>query len=323
MKLNTITCAAIAALHCIGFAFAGGEGWSSDFEAAKKQAEKEKKDLLLDFTGSDWCGWCIKLNDEVFKHDAFKAGVKDKFVLVELDFPQEKKLPEETKKQNDELQKKFGIEGFPSIVLCDASGKPYASTGYEAGGPEKYVAHLDKLRENKKTRDEAIAGAAKAEGVEKAKKLVAALKAMELGDAAVSSFYGELVSDIKKADPKDETGFVKEIDSKAKFAKFEEELNGLAQKEDHDGAIKLVDKTLKEGGFEGESKQQIAATKAMIYAHLKKYDEAIKAVDEAKAIAPESDMAKQIDGFKARLEQMKKNPASAEEEEEGEDPADK
>ena len=78
--------ASVSALH------AGGEGWQTDFEVAKKLAAEGKKDLLLDFTGSDWCGWCIKLNKEVFGLEPFKTGTKDKFVLVELDFPQKKEL---------------------------------------------------------------------------------------------------------------------------------------------------------------------------------------------------------------------------------------
>jgi len=316
MKLNAISCAALVAIHCIGSAFAAGEGWTSDFEAAKKQAAEQKKDLLIDFTGSDWCGWCIKLNDEVFKKDEFKAGVKDKFVLVEIDFPQdEKKISEATKKQNDALQEKYGIQGFPTILLTDAEGKPFAATGYEEGGPVKYVEILDGLRAKKAKRDEAFAAAAKAEGVEQAKQYVAALKAMELEDATVNGFYGDIVEKIKKADPKDESGFVKQLEMKAKLAKFEEDLNGYAEKDDPEGALKFVEKTLAEGGFEGESKQQIALTKAMILAHQKKFDDAIKAVDAAKAIAPESELGKQTDMMKQQLEEMKKNPSGADEDE--------
>ena len=74
----------------VSLSTAAGEGWMTDFEAAKQKAAAENKDLLVDFTGSDWCGWCIKLVDEVFKHDAFKQGAADNFVLVELDFPQDK-----------------------------------------------------------------------------------------------------------------------------------------------------------------------------------------------------------------------------------------
>ena len=82
--------------------FAGGEGWLIDFEAAKKKAAAEKKDLLVDFTGSDWCGYCIKLSEEVFAHDAFKKGVADSCLLVEIDFPNDKtKLTDETQVQNE------------------------------------------------------------------------------------------------------------------------------------------------------------------------------------------------------------------------------
>ena len=87
--MKTLVIAACAATLSLGTALAGGEGWTHDFEAAKKQAADENKDLLIDFIGSDWCGWCIKLNEEVFSHDEFKTGVKDKYVLVELDYPKD------------------------------------------------------------------------------------------------------------------------------------------------------------------------------------------------------------------------------------------
>jgi len=319
MQSNPFSRIALVALCSLSAAFAGGEGWTSDFEAAKKQAAEQKKDLLIDFTGSDWCGWCIKMNDEVFKKDAFKAGVKDKFVPVEIDFPQdEKKISDATRKQNETLQEKYAIQGFPTVLLADADGKPFAATGYEEGGAEAYVANLEKLRGNKAKRDEAFALAAKAEGVEKAKQYVAALKAMGLEDEVVANFYGDIVEQIKKADPKDETGFAKQLEQKAKLAKFEEDLNGFAEKQDHEGALKFVEKTLAEGGFEGEAKQQVALTKAMILAHARKYDEAIQAVDAAKAIAPDSEIGQQTGMMKARLEEMKKAPAGAEESAEGE-----
>ena len=165
---------ALVALHGAGIALAGGEGWSADFAAAKKEAVASKKDLLMDFTGSDWCGWCIKLKEEVFSQDAFKAGVKDKFVLVEVDFPKDQsKLTDATIKQNDELGKKYQIQGYPTILLCDADGKPFAATGYEEGGPDAYVKHLNELRAKKTARDEALKSAEKATGLDKAKALVA------------------------------------------------------------------------------------------------------------------------------------------------------
>jgi len=304
------TCVAVAAVGWSGFLIAGGEGWISDFSAAKKQAADSNKDLLVDFTGSDWCGWCIKLNEEVFSHEAFKEGVKDKFVLVEIDFPKDKsKLSEETIKQNTEIGEKYGIQGYPTILLTDAEGKPYASTGYQKGGPEAYVEHLDELRGSKEKRDAAFATAAKAEGVTKAKELVAALKAMALSDEMVANFYGDVVSQIKASDPDDETGFTKDAESKAKLATFETKLREKAMAKDMDGALELIDSTLKDGGFGPEETQKMIMTKASIFAQQKKFDEALKAVDEAKAAAPDSKMNEGIDGFRKRLEDMKAKDA--------------
>jgi thioredoxin-related protein len=312
MKMKSIIriCAVLVALHCPGIALAGGEGWTADFAAAKKEATESKKDLLIDFTGSDWCGWCIKLNKEVFSHEPFKAGVKDKFVLVELDYPKDKsKLSAETIKQNEELGKKYEIQGYPTILMCDAEGRPFAATGYQAGGPEAYVKHLDELRAGKVTRDKSFEAAAKTKGVEKAKALVAALAAMGLEDGLVTKFYGDVVEQIKASDPKDETGFAKAAAAKDRIKTFETDLGSLAQKGDFDGALALVDKTIKEGGFGTEETQQMMMTRAMIFAQQKKFDEAIKAVDEAKAFAPDSKLAAGIEGFKARLESSKKQAA--------------
>lgn len=310
MKTFIKLCAAMLALHTSGHVFAGGEGWLTNIDAAKKSASESKKDLLIDFTGSDWCGWCIKLNDEVFKHDAFKTGVKDSFVLVEIDFPREKgKLPEDVRKRNTELGDKYAVQGYPTILLCDAEGKPYAATGYEEGGPEKYVSHLNELRKNKSKRDEAFAKAAKASGVEKAKVLIAALDAMKVDEKVVANFYGDIAAQIRAADPKDETGFAKKAESGKRIEEFQNSLQEFGAKRDHEGALALVDKTLKEGGFDTESTLQIMMTRSAIYASTGKFDEAIKAVDEAKAFAPDSKMAPMIDQFRKRLEQGKEESA--------------
>jgi thioredoxin-related protein len=307
MKITSIVCAATMAL--IGTTLAGGEGWTSDFEAAKTQAAGSKKDLLIDFTGSDWCGWCIKLNDEVFKHDAFKEGVKDTFVLVELDFPKDKtKVSDEVRAQNEMLSEKYGVEGFPTILLTDAGGRPYATTGYQKGGPEKYVEHLNELRAKKTARDEAFAAADKAEGVEKAKALVAALDAMKLSDAAVAGFYSDVVERIKAADPEDATGFSKKAAAAGRLKAFQEKLQELAGKQDMDGALKLLDQTLAEGGFETEETLQLMMTRAVIFAQQEKLAEALKAVDDAKAFAPDSPMIPGIDQFRKRLEEAAKKP---------------
>lgn len=283
-------------------AFAAGEGWTSDYEAALKQASDEKKNLLIDFTGSDWCGWCIKLDKEVFSHDEFKTGVKDTLVLVELDYPRDKsKLTEEVIAQNASLKDKYAIKGYPTILLTDEDGKPFARTGYQAGGPEKYVTHLNELIALRAKRDNAFAEAEKADGVEKAKAMVAALQAMALDDALVAEFYADEIATIKAADPSDESGYLKGLETKKKFAKFQNELNTLGSAKDFEGALKLTEEALASGDFEEEQRIQIAMFKGIINMQLGKKDDALKSLDEAMAINPESPLNARISDMKKRM----------------------
>ena len=142
--------------------------WLTDLDQAKAVAAKEKKAILVDFTGSDWCGWCIRLKKEVFDQKAFEVATKD-FVFVELDFPRGKKLDAAVKAKNDALAKQFNIQGFPTILLMNAKGQVFAATGYEEGGPANYLKSLAKfLKDNndagvKKYADSAAAEAKQAE----------------------------------------------------------------------------------------------------------------------------------------------------------------
>ena len=116
------------------------EGWKTDYTAALAQAAKENKMVLLDFTGSDWCGWCIKLQKDTFSKPEFKQFAEQSLVLVELDFPRGKTQSDELKKQNEELAEKFGVQGFPTLVLLDPQGKEAArNVGYLQGGPEAFI----------------------------------------------------------------------------------------------------------------------------------------------------------------------------------------
>ncbi len=126
-------------------ASAAKEGWLDDLEKAKAQAKAEGKKILLDFTGSDWCGWCIKLDKEVFSQQAWKDYAAKHLVLVEVDFPRSTQLPEATKKQNEALAKKFGIRGYPTIVITSASGTKKGELGYVEGGPEAFIKELKKV----------------------------------------------------------------------------------------------------------------------------------------------------------------------------------
>ena len=109
--------------------------WLTDLEEAKKIAARENKSILIDFTGSDWCGWCIKLKKEVFSHDEFVKGASKHFVLVELDFPKKSNQTDEEKATNKALAKEYEVAAFPTIILTDAKGRKFGQTGYLGGGP--------------------------------------------------------------------------------------------------------------------------------------------------------------------------------------------
>lgn len=117
--------------------------WETDFEAALKKAKAENKVVLVNFTGSDWCGWCKRLQREVFMEDTFKTYAAQNLVLLELDFPKYKQLPESQQRKNRELANKYGIRGFPTVLLMDEDEGVLLQTGYKAGGAEAYVKHLE------------------------------------------------------------------------------------------------------------------------------------------------------------------------------------
>ena len=123
------------------------EGWKTDYTAALAEAAKENKMVLLDFTGSDWCGWCIKLQKDTFSKPEFKKFAQESLVLVELDFPRGKTQSDELKRQNEELAEKFGVQGFPTLVLLDHQGKEATrNVGYLQGGPEVFIQWVESAR---------------------------------------------------------------------------------------------------------------------------------------------------------------------------------
>lgn len=120
--------------------------WQTDLPKAQAQAKTEKKLVMLDFTGSDWCGWCIKLNKEVFSKPEFAEYAKKNLVAVEVDFPNKKKLSPEQKQANAALAKKYEIKGYPTIIVLNSEGKKVGELGYQAGGPKAFIAELEKLK---------------------------------------------------------------------------------------------------------------------------------------------------------------------------------
>ena len=145
MKNLIMTVAAVLAAG----AFAMPAGFTDDFDAALKKAATEKKTVLALFTGSDWCIWCKRLEGEVFSKKEFSDEVVKTFVPVFLDFPNDESLVKEsTAKQNRKLAKKYAVRGYPTVLLLNEKGEVLAKTGYQMGGPKKYLAHVKNLVKN-------------------------------------------------------------------------------------------------------------------------------------------------------------------------------
>ncbi len=279
----------------VGAAFAGEAAWTENATEAMATAAKEGKDLLIDFTGSDWCGWCIKLDKEVFSQEPFGAEAPKSFVLLKLDFPRQRPLSDDIKKQNAEWQAKFRISGYPTIVLADATGKPYAKTGYRPGGAEKYIEHLAELRKARVARDEALAKAKTAQGTEKAKLLDAALA--KIDSDFVMGAYGDVVDEILKLDPDNKAGLKNKYGAMAALGKIE----AAARSKDLDGAIKLADEALKAFGDAGSAAQDILFLKSLCLYRKNDKAQAKSALEAALKAAPDGSKADQIKAILERL----------------------
>lgn len=119
--------------------------WFDDYSKALAEAKHSNKPILLFFTGSDWCGWCKKMDKEIFQTQEFISEAGNVFVFVDVDFPMNKKLPDNLASQNAALKKKFGITGFPTLVILDAKEGFIAETGYRNEGGRAYARYLKEL----------------------------------------------------------------------------------------------------------------------------------------------------------------------------------
>jgi len=121
--------------------------WTTDYKKAQEEAKASHKLLLLDFTGSDWCGFCIQLDKAILQQPQFKDYASKNLVLMEVDFPRRKAQSAETKKQNMELAQRYQIEGFPTLVALNGEGKTvWRYDGLYQGGIATFLAELDKAR---------------------------------------------------------------------------------------------------------------------------------------------------------------------------------
>jgi len=299
-------CAALALDAFAGRVFAAEGLWQTDFKAGQAKAKQEKKYLLVDFTGSDWCGWCIKLHKEVFDKQPFKAEAPKQFVLVELDFPHNKEQSPELKKQNKEVAEKYNVEGFPTVLLMDAEGQVIARTGYREGGPEEYLKQLadfSKIYQNVL----ALRGRLdKTRGLDRARLLDEIVEGYEkLGNESdeVAAWCKEIIV----LDPDNKAG----LKVKYEFPLTLAEANKLMQAGRAAAAKELLDKALALKGVPAEMRQEGYMAKVQIYFSERKFVDVVATLRLAKEAAPESRNARRIDDLISQFSKVAEAQATA------------
>ena len=234
------------------------EVWLDNIDKALEQAAAENKDLLLLYTGSDWCPPCKKLEEEVFSQTEFSDEATNQFVFVIFDFPKKKQLPDELAKQNQTWAEKFGINGYPTVVLMDQENRPFGITGYREGGVENYLGILAEFRQKRIRRDEAFAAAKELEGKERAEMLDKALSEMDIEIAEL--YYDDIVQEIVKIDKEDASG----LRTKWNASKDSElrkiimtDIVMVSRLEKPETAVKFIDEVLAEIKFPASQQLQI------------------------------------------------------------------
>lgn len=279
------------------------EGWGTNFEAAKTQAAKDKKDILMDFTGSDWCGWCIKLDEEVFSKDGFKQEAPKHFVLLELDFPQNKELPKEQTEQNEKLQETYRIAGFPTVILADAEGRPYGKTGYMAGGPEAFNEELNRLRKVRESRDAGFKKAGDAQGLDKAKALKEALGSLE--PEVAEEYYQKEMDQIITLDPSDTLGLKAKKEYGERRKALDDKLTEYAQNMQAKEFGQAVDDFIAKEKVTGVDLQDLLFTKLTTLGPAD-LDKANDLMNEVIKIDPKSELGERAATVKEKITVMRK-----------------
>jgi len=294
-----VAVAALLAIVLSGSFAAADEGWLVDFEAAKQQAAKEGKSILMEFTGSDWCPPCIALKKKVLDTDVFKTRAPEKFVLLKLDNPNDKskQTPAEIA-QYRKLAEEFKVSGVPTIILADNEGRPFAkNVGFGGQEPAAYVENLEGQLANRAKRDELLAQAAKAQGEDRAKLLDQAIAVVD-AELAVSRYASE-VQEITKLDGENKAGLKGKYEGVVKAAEVRKAIMGIRRLGPTAEALAEFEKIIATLKPEGEALQEVLVGKGLITAQLGDKAAGKAILEQALAAAPNSRMARGLAQFLA------------------------
>lgn len=266
--------------------------WLTDFQDARKAAAAANKDLAILFTASDWLDLAKTFDREILSQKAFVDAAAAHYTLLRLDFPKEaSSQPSQTTTQNQMLMRAYRIRGFPTLILADALGRPYAITGYHEGGLDTWIEEFNQLRQTREKRDRLFAEAKKAEGVERAKLLTQALP--NLPGNLAARYYRNAVDEIIKLDPTNETGRVGYYKLLIADVRYADQMQKLEMAGQSQQMLELCDQYLEEAKLEGPSRQGVLFNKVGIYEQLGLSADVTKTLQEIVATDPESPLGKQ------------------------------
>lgn len=275
----------------------GGNAWLNDFAKAKELAAKENRALLVNFTGSDWCGYCIRLQDAVFSKREFTTAAAKDYVLVAIDQPRRKKLAQPLHEQNAKLVHEYGIEGFPTVLLMDADGNTFGRLGYKEGGPDVYLEHLKGFAGNRKELGELRAKSVAGTEAEQAKATAELIWWYETRQ--IPADKEALLNKIKALDPDNKSGAITPF-------------------EDMDKLIELSSQVPAGHDFAAQAKAFAAVDKHVsvrfnaylaLFAHYQRsgdVDNVISTLEGALTVAPDEQMKQRIHGAIAQFQQIRK-----------------
>jgi thiol-disulfide isomerase/thioredoxin len=201
------------------------DNWLHEYDEAVTAAKQQGKDILIDFSGTDWCGNCQQLWNQILSQPEFIELASRRFVLLDIDNLARKPMPEGRKERYEALQKRYGIQAFPTVVLATADGLPYAATGQvpELKSPSKYWQHLEPLFERGQKFKTALAAEGGPQDLDSASSIVGGLA--EVRPDFVVRFYSGKLDQLRKLKPPDETGYLAFIDSRSALLALEWKLH--------------------------------------------------------------------------------------------------
>ncbi len=271
--------------------------WITDPAAARQTAAAENKSVFLYFTGTEWCVPCIVLDKRLLTTDAFRQWADTRVVPVLLDFPKPTPENPDPGGEHTGVAERYGVYGFPTIVMTDPDGRPFATVNFmttDMASGDLLLGRMEAGYAIRAARDAAFAKAADAEGLDKARALDEGLAAVGMPTAL--TFYPDTVDRIIALDPDNAAGLKQRYEQAYADVRADaivQESYDRIQHQDLDGAVAKLDEALALNPSPG-LRQALTAFKGQIRLEQGKADEANRLLNEALALDPDSEVAPQI-----------------------------